>query len=217
MKTTTMAMSAWGLMTVLSAGQAAAAFIVQPTAATASSTMGANYAPVKAIDGSGLATPPPTVNTLDPIPSPWPTFDLTQEDCWISGTEAFGPDKWISFDLGAAYNVTGFHLWNYNNENINSIRGAKEVAITYSADGTVWTNSATLDLIKATSGYGYTGDDYSLTPLVARYVKFQVNSNYGDTNNLAGIGEVRFIAVPEPAALGLLAAGLGLALRRKRA
>lgn len=178
---------------------------ISPVAATAQSNYG-DRTPDCAIDGSGM--------------SPVPAMDVrvatagtaTSEAMWLSnGTQ----DTWIAFDLGEEREITGFHLWNYNEYYGGSTqwqnRGIKTAGVyvgttmpanggAYSSAGAAWgTLVQNMTFVRAPSSSTYTGEDYQFnTPVRGRYFQFKVTGNYTGAppsnyvNNYTGIAEIKF-------------------------
>lgn len=193
--------------------------------------------PVHAVDSSGL-TANGTATQLDD-PHGTGTGDGTM---YLSDADR---TPVITFDLGQNYNLTAFHLWNYNEQPYDSggttiiaaRRGIETVDMYVSSTATgedfIRVEDDRSDFVQAPGAAGYVGEDYSLDPALyanVRRVRFDVVSNFagnpGDVNydsradyDYTGIAEIRFVgtAVPEPATAGLLAvAGMSLGLRRRR-
>lgn len=115
----------------------------------------------------------------------------------------------ITWDLGSAFNLSGFHLWNYGEQDGYETRGVKTADVLVSSDGTTFTPvlSGQEFLIAPPSG-NFPGNDYTLNASDVRYVRFNVLATHGDTN-FAGLSEIRFFSgIPEPSSLVL--GGLGL-------
>jgi hypothetical protein len=137
--------------------------------------------------------------------------------------------------LNVTDGLNGLLLWNHTESSTTadqSVRGFASVTATFSTDGTTWFGSESLSFSQGPTSIG--GVNGSLTVAGqsvsfantyddVKFVRFSDISTFigpidsGTTsNNLAGIAEIRFTAVPEPTAatLGLLST-LGL-LRRRR-
>jgi len=194
--------------------RAHAAFIVQPTAATATSQFGTR-APDQAIDGSGLSDVS-IVNTGDDEPATYPSHTSSDQNdtMWLANDDA---GQAIVFDLGQSFDITGFHVWNYNEKNGLTPRGANSVDVTFSSDNVTFGNATNFTFDEASGVDSYVGQDFTLgSTTIAQFVRFEILSNHGDTD-FTGLSEVRFTAIPEPASLALIGlGGLVMALRRQR-
>jgi len=116
----------------------------------------------------------------------------------------------ITFDLGQNYSLSGIHVWNYNEDGFTS-RSAASVEILVSSTTNVGDlvrldNSGSDFLFtQATGQSDYAGFQLNLSGVTnpellqdARLVRFNILSNYGDTNAFVGLSEVQFAAaVPE--------------------
>jgi len=141
---------------------------------------------------------------------------------WLSGTNTV--PQAIVFDLGSVYNVTQLHVWNYNEAGEWSDLGAKNVSVTFGTTlsgftlgGATGTVASITTFARAPGLDTYTGQYFS-TSFDARYVKFDISSNYSSTYNYIGLSEVQFTgtAVPEPNAALLGGLGVLALLRRRR-
>lgn len=174
-------------------------FIVKPIGAMASSQYSVRYASY-AIDGSGLSS---DLMTGDPAPFKYPTHDATgtnPNNEWLTDGSALPAT--LTIDLGAIYDLNGFHLWNYNGD-VNSARSISNAVVSVSAGGT---NFATVSLdsgyfVRSPAAATYCGEDYlfSQKPVRARLVRFVVNNNYSTSGDaMTGIAEIRFLGVGDP-------------------
>lgn len=127
------------------------------------------------------------------------TMWLSEGNC-CGGTEDLDP--WVLFDLGAVYTITSIHVWNYNEATGGNLteRGVREVTIEY---GTTEALGATVPGITEFAQapepvtVTYPGEVFdSFPPFVARYIKFDIDSNYGDPSQFYGLSEVQFDGVP---------------------
>lgn len=143
------------------------------------------------------------------------THQLSDQYGWLSNRTFSGT---VVFDLGAAYNVIQFVMW-------NSADG-----IDASVNGFSLSTSMTSDFATSAFAGNFVGQManrnstvYDMTNSTARYVKMSIDGNFGNPCCVA-IGEVAFdanpaSAVPEPASfalIGLGLAGVGFARKRKQ-
>ena len=204
---------------VLSMAPAAQADLITVVDATASSYIPETDTPVPfrgplnlidgaGIDGSGLQA------VLD-----------FRANMWLSDNNDTA--GWVQFDLGAVYTINSFEIWNYHEGwNGSQQRSVNGVTIVY---GSTTANMAagTIDGSSTGPGYNfampdvnddpYAGETFTLaSSFDARYIQFDISSTHGAT--YAGMAEVQFDGVPEPASMSLLAlGGLGLLRRKRRA
>lgn len=145
--------------------------------------------------------------------------------CWQNGEGSPVPVS-IVFDLEGAYAVTSMHIWNGYWADWESARSANSVAISTSSNLSDWVSQGTHQFEEAPSvpsvytGFDVGGLDWQNT----RYVKFDINSNYGggSCGGCITMAEVQFSgddsgAVPEPGSLALVAAAsMALLWHRRR-
>ena len=120
-----------------------------------------------------------------------------------------GTNAQLTFDLGSIYAVSAADIWQYNASCCGLDRGVNIFTISTSTDGINFYDSTTASLTEANGGdIPAQVVDYQAT---GRYVRFDVVSNWGDTN-YTGLSEVKFetSAVPEPETYALFGAGLGI-------
>lgn len=190
-------------------------YISQPTAATATASSyfnaqtwalpsnvinGGPFAAGTTLAGGALAD-----GTVYTSSFTWPAIANTQT-CWcnFAGADGLGVNQeWIQVDLGAAYTVVGFHLWNldYNGGLYNGPPGAGQGPIggTGVMAGTITagtTATPTTVVYSATAGSPfpaapdtttYTGATYMFTaPTSARYIMLNCATNEDGLSGSAG-------------------------------
>jgi hypothetical protein len=142
-------------------------------------------------------------------------------------------DMWIAVDLGYVYNLSAMNFFNMGtSEGGNNFRGIRQADIYYRTDS-LGNNSHLNDTafdptgwillgaageqrfnVGPTDGIQQGPDTIDLSGVMARYIALDINSNYGSSATLAGIGELQFfgtafsgglsaVAIPEPEAFGL--------------
>lgn len=165
--------------------------------ATASSCNDSTWQPVRTIDQSGLSAG----EHSSAKGTGWATLFKDPAT------------HWIQWDLGASYILDSIHVWNLNNSG-STTGGVRAVDIYYSntpypgdpeGDGTTnWTRlgGKTLELPQAPDGSPNLGFDLatatstSLPATEVRYIRFELNTNWGAASNRSGLSEIQFIAKP---------------------
>ena len=153
----------------------------------------------------------------------------------------------ITFNLGAAYNVSDLLIWNFSQVGFTNA-GINNVTILTSSNGILFTPvvgpnldgsftfiqapEAQYDSPRPIAGNNppYPVDGTATEPAQVlslslpntQYVELVINSNYGFSGGLVGVNEVNFVGtvVPEPSTYALMLVGLALLgfwLRRKDA
>ena len=160
---------------------------------------------------------------------------------FAGGTPASDPDRpgqraHITFDLGSTTMFQSFRVWNYNEKNANTgqlfvNRGVQTLTISIATAAQPNTfvpltdpssNTTTWTFAEAPGSSTYTGQLFTLpVPASAEFIRFDIKTNYGDTNGLVGLSEVQFFTpapVPEPSVMALLifgSAGAAAVVRRR--
>jgi hypothetical protein len=152
---------------------------VTATASSAQSGMG----PGKTVDGSGL-------DAAD-------AHSTAGSAMWLS--KAAGP-HWIQFEFDAIYTMHELWVWN-SNLAIEPMQGfgARTVGIEYSTDGVTW---IPLDVVpefaRAPGEAGYEHNTVvGFEGVAAKYVKLNIESNWGGIAQQTSLSEVRFFHIPD--------------------
>lgn len=125
---------------------------------------------------------------------------------WLSASHVYS--GYLTFDLGATYDISKFVMWN----------GAS--GISASVNGFSISTSNVSDFSSSTSVGSFTGHQshygatvYDLLDTNARYVKLSINGNFGN-GCCTAVGDIAFdtqvSAVPESETYAMLLAGLGI-------
>ncbi len=126
----------------------------------------------------------------------FPDRHSTNHDAgWLSCTTSANPNiargsgHWIMYDLTFPYSLTELHLWNYNHPQFLN-RGARQIIIDVSNDGTNWTHVETVELPQANGRSTYEGVNImNFNNTQARFVLITVQTNWG--GSCFGLAEVR--------------------------
>jgi hypothetical protein len=134
---------------------------------------------------------------------------VTGSTGWVSASGSGVLGGYLQFDLGANYALSGFVLWNQNNNlAVNSF------TLIVASDASFTSGVTNLGTFNAAEGLN--AQTYTLTG-EGEFVRMQINSSHGP--NQVILGEIAFDAtlIPEPGSLLVLGmgwAGLGFARRR---
>jgi hypothetical protein len=125
----------------------------------------------------------------------------------------------LTFDLGGLFKVANTTIWNYGPGCCGEGRSVQDLSISLSTDGVNYTAFGSFVLTKPTTD-PFGGETLALGDTTARYVRFDILSNYGE-QSYTGLSEVKFngvTAVPEASSLAYSLIGLataGLLMRRR--
>lgn len=134
---------------------------------------------------------------------------------WLTNATVTGT---LVFDLGTLYDVDSTTIWNYGEGCCGNERSVRDFNISFSTNGISYTNRGDFMLHQSMSD-PFPGESFALG-FTARYIKFSLNSNYGD-ETYTGLSEVKFFGapVPEPETYAMLLTGLclmGAAIRHRK-
>ena len=186
--------SGWVLSSVLAlcffkpcAASAADVILIVPVSASASTFYAAGYAPQYMGDGSGLTGAGRLATHTN----------ANAGNLFWHSNGATVSNQWAEFDLGALYHVTNALVWQMAQSNLTT-RGVKVYAIKVAGADHIFTTYSPSNLLnRATGGLN---EPVQVVPLVARnirFVRFEIQSNFGG-DAYVGLSEVRFEgAIPE--------------------
>jgi hypothetical protein len=184
-------------------------------------TMG-TYSPVyygesKMTNQSGLsANYISGVTDFDTFVTSGVTHSGGDSNSWLSAPGVYS--GYLTFDLGATYDISKFVMWNGTSGISASINGFS-ISTSNVSDFSSYTDVGSFTGHQ--SHYGATV--YDLLNTNARYVKLTIDGNFGNSC-CTGVGDIAFdtqiSAVPEAETAAMLLAGLGLIgsiVRRRKA
>jgi len=152
-------------------------------AVTASSASNEFSQPEKTIDGSGLEADG--------------SHAITPETMWF--TASVDLDPWIQFELDAVRKLDSMRVWNSNGSAEIAIGwGVKDVIIEYSVDGENWDALADAHQFSRAPGLP-TYKEYDTIDFggaAAKYVRLNIQSNWGGILMSYGLSEVQFSMIP---------------------
>ncbi|NQV34463.1 MAG: discoidin domain-containing protein [Phycisphaeraceae bacterium] len=152
-------------------------------AVTASSVSNEFSPPQKTIDGSGLDAD--NQHSIGP------------ETMWFSASVDLDP--WIQYEFDGVKKLESMKVWNSNGAAESAIGwGIKEVQIETSVDGEQW------DLLDGTTQFGrgpgsptYNQyDEIDLGGVAAKYIRLDIQSNWGGILMSYSLSEVQFLTIP---------------------
>ncbi len=187
----TFALGLLALATGLSAGDApvTAAGTIAPVAISAPSSNASS--PDMLIDGSGL------IEQADGVFTHSSARWADGGSMWCSnGDEAGKPGRlFVILDLGRPYQVTGLHVWNWNEQGYTQ-RGVKAFTLQAGATAQSLTEAGRFTLDQSTGGDDYSGQAIALAkPVTARFLRLLITANHGDGQS--GLSEIR-VRVADP-------------------
>ncbi|MCF7973607.1 MAG: discoidin domain-containing protein [Phycisphaerae bacterium] len=125
------------------------------------------------------------------------THGAASETMWLSGAADFSP--WLMFEFDRVEKLDQMLIWNSNSTSEGFIGwGLKGVSIEYSIDGTEWTALAEptqLDRAPGLPTYD-TPQAVDFGLVEAKFVRINIQSNWGGLLPQYGVAEVQFYALP---------------------
>ncbi len=120
-------------------------------------------------------------------------------DMWLATAPA-DENLYIQYEFDGVYKLYEMLVWNYNAEfELILGFGLKDVAVSYSLDGTDWTALGDVEFAKPTAKSTYTANTtVNFGGVAAKYVRLTVNSGWGMMGQY-GLSEVRFMFIPAQA------------------
>ncbi len=183
------------MLTVAGFRLLAEAALLTPSVKAYSTQLGSREA-VNSCNGSGLTG---SGNLGDPH------TNVENNNMWTTRGNTSAPadyDPYITYDLGAFYDVTVIREWGYN---YSSPFGPSNVVVYTSQDGITFTNAGSVIFAKAPGAAGYGGHDIGVNYPAVRYIKLDIMTSWDgavfdgtgtqggrDTRSLTGLSEIRF-------------------------
>jgi hypothetical protein len=190
--------------------------IIQPAGASTSlGQFNASYPPSRVIDQSGLAaTYTSGVTNFDTfVPATKTVNGANVPNIWFSANNVITGN--FDFDLGSPIGIESFALW--TDPQPGAHQGPRNFALIGALDPafTVPIALGTYNALEGTGDANNFGQVFTFTPTVARYVRMQINTNWGSPAT-TGMVEAAFEAsVPEPATPTLLLTAAAATLFRR--
>ncbi len=153
------------------------------TIVTASSASNEFSTPDKTIDGSGL-----DANDM---------HDIIPESMWFSASVDLDP--WVQYEFDDIKKLDVMAVWNSNGSAESAIGwGVKDVEIAYSVDGDTWDVLADATQFSRAPGLPTYNqyDTIDFNGASAKYVRLNIQSNWGGILMSYSLSEVRFSVIP---------------------
>ena len=150
---------------------------------TASSASNEFSEPGKTLDGSGL-------DAND-------THSINPDTMWF--TAAVDLDPWIQYEFDDVKKLDVMKVWNSNGSAESAIGwGVKDVQVEYSVDGEAWDVLAEVSQFSRAPGLPTYSqyDEVAFSGRAAKYVRLNIQSNWGGVLMSYGLSEVQFSMIP---------------------
>ena len=121
---------------------------------------------------------------------------------WHSAGGAVISDQWVQFDLGRRYNLANVLIWQLCQPDHLTRRGVKNFTIRVAGENGVFSTLSTGNTLNEASGTA--PEPVQVVAMAVqgvRYVRLEVDSNYGDS--YVGLSEVRFEEAAPPSLDGI--------------
>ncbi len=164
--------------------------------ATASSVSNEFSTAQRTIDGSGLSADD--------------AHAISPESMWFTATVDLDP--WIQYEFDDTLKLDTMKVWNANSSAETAIGwGVKDVLIEYSVDGEDWTVLEGVSALSRAPGAPTYNqyDEIALNGMAAKYIRLNVESNWGGILTAYGLAEVQFTQIPVSARAPKPASGTG--------
>jgi hypothetical protein len=149
------------------------------------------------VTASSSAPKNPTALTVDGSGLTGMTHSTDSATMWLSGPADLAP--WLMYEFDRIEKLDRMLFWNSNSSSEGFIGwGIKDVSIEYSMDGVEWTalaEPAQLDRAPGDPTYN-TPQTIDFGSVPAKYVKLNIQSNWGGLLKQYGVSEVQFFGVP---------------------
>ncbi|NQV32537.1 MAG: discoidin domain-containing protein, partial [Phycisphaeraceae bacterium] len=152
-------------------------------AVTASSASNEFSEPGKTLDGSGL-----DANDM---------HSINPDTMWF--TAAVDLDPWIQYEFDEVKKLDVMKVWNSNGSAESAIGwGVKDVQVEYSVDGEAWEVLGEASQFSRAPGLPIYSqyDAVAFSGTAAKYVRFNIQSNWGGILMAYGLSEVQFSMIP---------------------
>ncbi len=164
--------------------------------ATASSVSNEFSTAQRTIDGSGLSADD--------------AHAISPESMWFTATVDLDP--WIQYEFDDTLKLDTMKVRNANSSAETAIGwGVKDVLIEYSVDGEDWTVLEGVSALSRAPGAPTYNqyDEIALNGMAAKYIRLNVESNWGGILTAYGLAEVQFTQIPVSARAPKPASGTG--------
>ena len=158
----------------------------------ASGSADGDQIPENTINGSGL-----DVDDTRAIPG----HGIDGTTMWLSNDDPNG--AWIEYAFDRPYKMHDMWVWNHNALNESTFGlGIKDMVLSYSADGVVWSPVDVNQLAQAPGQEGYQANTLiDLSGVFASRIRIEATSNWVGFFKKFGLSEVRFSVIPTGARL----------------